>query len=121
MRFRLARCWPARCWISGQPWSATLWAWARDVKPDGSRPMIVTTTMRLTLHAYLFVCLGIIAVVPILMMGVVRMQRAEASQIDRSDRATTLAAQAMAREAAQIMQAHTNAVRALARQVEVTG
>jgi diguanylate cyclase (GGDEF)-like protein len=77
--------------------------------------------MRLTLHAYLFVCLGIIAVVPILIMGAVRMQRAETSQIERSDRETTLAAQAMAREAAQIMQAHTNAVRALSRQVEVTG
>src|SRR3979409_2367494 len=77
--------------------------------------------MRLTLHPYRFVCLGIMAVVPILIMGAVRMQRAETSQIERSDRETTLAAQALAREAAQIMQAHTNAVRALSRQVEVTG
>jgi diguanylate cyclase (GGDEF)-like protein len=65
--------------------------------------------------------MGIIAVVPILIMGAVRMERSEASQIERSDRETTLAAQAMSREAAQIMQAHTNAVRALSRQVEVTG
>ncbi|GAC1313991.1 MAG: hypothetical protein NVSMB2_02800 [Chloroflexota bacterium] len=75
--------------------------------------------MRATLHAYLFVCLGFIAVVPILIMGVMRMQRSETAQIERSDRETTLAAQALSREVIQIMKGHTDAVEGLARQVEV--
>lgn len=83
------------------------------------RPMICSGRMRATLHAYLFVCLGLIAVAPILIMGVLRMHRSELAQIERSDRETTLAAHALSREIGQIMRGHTDAVEGLARQVEV--
>jgi diguanylate cyclase (GGDEF)-like protein/PAS domain S-box-containing protein len=77
--------------------------------------------MRLNLRTYLFLCLGLIAAVPALLLGGVLTQQAEGLQMAQSDRETMLAAEAIARETAQLMQAHTVAVQGLSRQVEAAG
>src|SRR5918912_65657 len=74
--------------------------------------------MRLALHAYLLCCLGAIAVVPVLLLGATRAQRLEEITVADYQQETGLAAEALAREAAQLMQAHTDAVEGLANQVE---
>jgi diguanylate cyclase (GGDEF)-like protein len=74
--------------------------------------------MSLSLRTYLFLCLGLIAVVPVLLLGGQQTQRLAEVQRAQSDRETSLAAEALAREVGQLMQAHTDAVVALSRQVE---
>src|SRR5919197_4274257 len=77
--------------------------------------------MRLDLRTYLFLCLGLMAVLPALVLGGVLTKQAEELQIAESDRETMRAAQAIARETALLMQAHTDAVKTLSRQVEAAG
>jgi diguanylate cyclase (GGDEF)-like protein len=77
--------------------------------------------MRLSLHTYLLVTLGFIAVAPVLLFGGLRVQRLEALTIAQSQRETVLGAEALAREVGQLMQGHTDAVEGLAWQVEATG
>jgi PAS domain S-box-containing protein len=77
--------------------------------------------MRLNLRTYLFLCLGVMAVVPALLLGGVLTQHAEGIQMAESDRQTMLAAEAIARETALLMQSHSDAVQGLSRQVEAAG
>src|SRR5216683_1259437 len=78
-------------------------------------------SMTFTLRTYLFLCLGLIAVAPVLLLGGFQTRRLAELQVAQSDRETSLAAEALAREVAQLMQTHTDAVRALSRQVEAQG
>jgi diguanylate cyclase (GGDEF)-like protein len=77
--------------------------------------------MSFSLRTYLFLCLGLIAVAPALLLGGLNTQRLAELQLAQSDRETSLAAEALAREVAQLMQAHTDAVKGLSRQVEARG
>jgi PAS domain S-box-containing protein len=77
--------------------------------------------VKLNLRVYLFVCLGAMALLPVLVLGMVLSQRAESAQIAQSDRETALAADALARETSLLMLSYTNAVRGLSRQVEAGG
>src|ERR1700687_3234300 len=74
--------------------------------------------MTFTLRTYLFLCLGLIAVAPVLLLGGFQTQRLAELQLAQSDRETSLAAEALAREVAGVMETHTDAVQALSRQVE---
>ena len=77
--------------------------------------------MKLSLRTYLFACIGVSAAVPAIVLGIVLTQQSQSVQLARSDRETSLAADALARETAQLVEAHTNATRALSRQVEAAG
>src|SRR5216684_2826142 len=77
--------------------------------------------MSFSLRTYLFLCLGLIAVAPVLLLGGLQTQRLAELQLAQSDRETSLAAEALAREVAQLMQTHSDAVEALSRQVEAQG
>src|SRR4051812_14279529 len=76
---------------------------------------------RLTLSAHLFLCLGLIAAVPTLMLGVIQTREWGEVQVAQGDYQNRLAAQAMAREVGLIVDAHARAVEALARQIEAQG
>lgn len=77
--------------------------------------------MHLKLFSYLFLCLGGIAVVPLLLNGSYSAQQLQAVEIAQSDRQTGLAAEALAREVGLLMKGHTDAVEGLSRQVESAG
>ncbi|MCC7367415.1 MAG: EAL domain-containing protein [Chloroflexi bacterium] len=81
--------------------------------PDSAR--------RLTLSAHLFLCLGLMAALPTLLLGWVQTREWAGIQIEQGDYQNRLAAQALAREVGLIVDAHARAIEALAKQVEAQG
>ena len=82
---------------------------------------LLRTVQRLTLSAHLFLCLGLMAAIPTLLLGAVQTQEWGKVQVAQGDFQNQLAAQALAREVGLIVDANARAVEALARQVEVRG
>ena len=78
-------------------------------------------TQRLTLSAHLFLCLGLTAAVPTLLLGGVQTRWWAAIQVDQADYQSRLAAQAVAREVGLVVESHARAVEGLARQIEAQG
>ena len=76
---------------------------------------------RLSLQAYFFICLGVMAALPALILGVIQTQRWEALQVQQANRQSLFTAQALARAVGQKLEAHVQGLEALARQVEVAG
>jgi diguanylate cyclase (GGDEF)-like protein len=64
------------------------------------------------------VCFGIVAAVPVLILGVNQARRWERVQLEEVDREGRLAVESLAREIAQYVESHTQAVEALAAQVQ---
>lgn len=70
------------------------------------------------LLAYLVVCFGVVAAVPVLILGVNQARRWERVQLEAVDREERLAVESLTREVAQHVESHTQAVEALAAQVQ---
>ena len=76
---------------------------------------------RLTLSAHLFFCLGLMALLPTLALGIVQTREWALIQIEQTDFQNRLAAQALASEIGLVVDAHARAVEALATQAEAQG
>ena len=76
---------------------------------------------RLSLTVHLFLCLGLMAAVPTLLLGTVQTRWWGSLQVEQADFQNRLAAQALAREVGLLIDAHARAVEALAHQVEAQG
>ena len=78
-------------------------------------------TQRLTLSAHLFLCLGLTAAVPILLLGGVQTRWWAAIQVDQADYQSRLVAQVVAREVGLLVDTDAKAVEGLARLIEAQG
>ena len=76
---------------------------------------------RLSLTVHLFLCFGLMAAVPTLVLGAVQTRGWAALQVEQVDFQNRLAARALAREVGSLVDAHARAVEALAAQVEAQG
>ena len=76
---------------------------------------------RIPLQLFLFVCLGLTAALPALVLGAVQTERWGAEQVSQAERENQLAAQLLAEDAGQLMATHVREVESLARQVEARG
>ncbi|MDQ3809677.1 MAG: cache domain-containing protein, partial [Chloroflexota bacterium] len=75
----------------------------------------------LSLQVFLFLCLGMLAAVPALLLGVAQSESWGAERVAQSDRETELAAELLGRQTGQLMAMHARVVDSLARQVQARG
>lgn len=73
------------------------------------------------LRTYLFLCFGIVAAVPVLILGVNEARRWEKVQLEAIEREGKFAATALASEVSEHVSSHVHAVEALAGQVQTLG
>ena len=76
---------------------------------------------RIGLRGYIFCCLGLVAALPVLVLGVIQVTKWEAKQLDDVDQERQFVAQTLVQGIGQIVDGHVRAVETLAGQVEARG
>lgn len=76
---------------------------------------------RIGLRGYIFCCLGLVAALPVLVLGVIQVSKWEAKQLDDVDQERQFVAQTLEQGIGQIVDGHVRAVEALAGQVQTRG
>jgi HAMP domain-containing protein len=76
---------------------------------------------RIGLRGYIFCCLGLVAALPVLVLGVIQVSKWEAKQLDDVDQERQFVAQTLVQGIGQIVDGHVRAVETLAGQVEARG
>jgi methyl-accepting chemotaxis protein len=76
---------------------------------------------RLTLRTQLLFALGLLAALPVVVLGIVQAESAAAGAATLADRETLLASTSLARELGRLMEAHANTARVLAAEVGAAG
>jgi signal transduction histidine kinase/sensor domain CHASE-containing protein len=76
---------------------------------------------RIGLRGYLFCCLGLVAALPVLVLGVIQVTKWEAKQMDDVDQERQFVAQTLIQGIGQMVDGHVRAVETLAGQVQARG
>ena len=76
---------------------------------------------RIGLRGYIFCCLGLVAALPVLVLGVIQVTKWQAKQLDDADHERQFIAQTLVQGISQIVDGHVRAVEALAGQVQTRG
>ena len=76
---------------------------------------------RIGLRGYIFCCLGLVAALPVLVLGVIQVSKWEAKQLGDVDQERQFVAQTLVQGIGQIVDGHVRAVETLAGQVEARG
>ena len=76
---------------------------------------------RIGLRGYIFCCLGLVAALPVLVLGVIQVSKWEAKQVDDVDQERQFVAQTLVQGISQIVDGHVRAVQTLAGQVQARG
>ena len=76
---------------------------------------------RIGLRGYIFCCLGLVAALPVLVLGVIQVSKWEAKQLDDVDQERQFVAQTLEQGIGQIVDGHVRAVETLAGQVQARG
>lgn len=76
---------------------------------------------RIGLRGYIFCCLGLVAALPVLVLGAIQVTKWEARQIDYADQERQFVAETLVQGIGQIVDGHVRAVETLAGQVQARG
>ena len=76
---------------------------------------------RIGLRVYLFCCLGLVAALPVLVLGIIQIPKWQSKQIEEVDRERFFVAETLVNGIAQIVDGHIKAVETLAGQVQARG
>jgi signal transduction histidine kinase len=84
-------------------------------------PRLQARKGRIGLRGYLFCCLGLVASLPVLLLGIIQLPQWEAKQLEEVDQERQFVAETLVYGIAQLVDGHVRAVETLAGQVQARG